>query len=236
MRYLVLALAALGLSVLLNGCTCDDEGEAKGEGISGGGRKVKEEGKGKGEAERKVKDEAKSKGEAERKVKDEGKGSSGFVLRVNAGADKEYVDQSGTKWLPDQEFSEGKQYGAVGGRTVLRTGIKTVEGTKAPQVYLTERYEMSAYKFVLPKGDYKVRLHFAETYEGITSAGERVFGVRINGQTVLKELDVFKETKGLAKPLVKEFNKVQVADGKLLIEFVPQVQNAEINGIEILGD
>ena len=226
MRYLVLALAALGLSVLLNGCTCDDGNEAKGEGISEGGRKAKEEGKGK----------EGRKGEAERKVKDEGKGSSGFVLRVDAGADKEYVDQSGTKWLPDQEFSEGKQYGAVGGKTVLRTGIKTVEGTKAPQVYLTERYEMSAYRFAVPKGEYKVRLHFAETYEGITGAGERVFGVRINGQTVLKELDVFKETKALAKPLVKEFNKVQVADGKLLIEFVPQVQNAEINGIEIMGE
>jgi len=165
-----------------------------------------------------------------------GGGGSDFALRVDAGAEKEYVDQSGKKWLPDQEFSEGKTYGAVGGKTILRTGIKAIEGTKAPQVYLTERYEMTAYRFVVPKGEYKVRLHFAETYEKIESAGERVFSVSINGQSVLKDLDVFKEAKGFAKPLVKEFRKIKAPDGKLLIEFTEQVQKVEINGIEILAE
>jgi endoglucanase len=159
-----------------------------------------------------------------------------FTLRVNAGAEAEYVDQSGKKWLPDQEFGEGKTYGAVGGKTVQRTGIKTIEGTKAPQVYLTERYEMSAYRFAVPKGEYKVRLHFAETYEKIEKAGERVFSVSINGQIVLKDLDVFKEAGGLAKPLVKEFKKIKASDGKLLIEFTQQTQNPEINGIEVFAE
>jgi hypothetical protein len=160
-----------------------------------------------------------------------------FVLRVNAGAEKEYVDQSGKKWLPDQEFSEGKtQWGAVGGKTVQRTEIKTVEGTKAPQVYLTERYGMEAYRFAVPKGEYTVRLHFAETYQNISSAGQRVFSVSINGRPLLKELDVFKEAKGFAKPLVKEFKKVKAPDGKLLIQFSAAVQNAEINGIEVLAE
>jgi len=166
----------------------------------------------------------------------ESTGAGEFALRVSAGAEKEYVDQTGAKWLPDQEFSEGKQYGAVGGQTVQRPDLKTVAGTKAPQVYLKERYGMSAYKFVLPQGQYKVRLHFAETYEGITSAGERVFSVSINGQAVLKDLDVFKEAQGFAKPLVKEFKKIKAADGKLAIEFAEQTQHAEINGIEILGE
>ena len=188
MRYLALALAAMGLLASLGGCRID-------------GDYVPE-----------------------------------FTLRVDAGADKEYVDQSGKKWLPDQEFGEGKTYGAVGGRTVLRTAIKTIEGTKAPQVYLTERYEMSAYRFVVPKGDYKVRLHFAETYEKITEAGQRVFSVSINGQPVLKDLDVFKEAGGYAKPLVKEFKKIKAPDGKLLIEFTEQTQKVEINGIEVFAE
>jgi len=166
----------------------------------------------------------------------DGEDEPDFALRVNAGADKEYVDQGGTKWLPDQEFSAGKTYGAIEGQTVLRTEIKAVQGTKAPQVYLTERYGMSAYRIVVPRGDYKVRLHFAETYEGITGAGQRVFSVKINGQCVLKDLDVFKEAGGFAEPLVKEFKKIKAPDGKLLIEFSEQVQKPEINGIEVLAE
>lgn len=103
-----------------------------------------------------------------------------------------------------------------------------------PRVYLTERYMMDNDTFALPNGTYTVRLHFCETYEGVTAAGERVFSVQVQGKEALKDFDVFKEGGGFGKPVVKTIAGGAVTDGKLVIQFVPNVQAPEINGIEIL--
>jgi hypothetical protein len=159
--------------------------------------------------------------------------ASKFVLRVDCAATEPYKDKSGNVWVPDQEWSQGKAWGAVDGMTMDRTGIG-VKGTDNPKIYETERYSMEAYKFTVPNGSYTVRLHFCETYDGITAAGERVFGVSINGKPVLTDLDLYKEA-GPLKALVKEFKDVQVTNGQLVIGFTPKVENPEITGIEILA-
>jgi len=164
-----------------------------------------------------------------------GAGEAGkVVLRVNAGADKEYVDAAGNTWLPDQESTAGAKYGAVGGKVIRRT-LTTIAGTQAPEVYLTERYSMTAYKFALPNGKYTVRLHFAETFEGVKAEGLRVFSVKVQGLPVLTDFDVFKTAGGFAKPAIQECKGIQVTDGTLAVEFIPKVQNPEINGIEIIA-
>jgi len=156
------------------------------------------------------------------------------VFRVNCGDTKEYADEAGQVWMPDQEWTPPAKYGAVGGNTVVREELKTLAGTKAPEVYRTEHYSMEKYQFALPNGVYTVRLHFCETFPRITQPGERVFTVRVQDRTVFADLDVFKDAGGSAKPLIKQITNVPVTDGKLVIEFVPKVQNPEINGIEIL--
>ena len=163
-----------------------------------------------------------------------GKGAPKLAYRINCGAEKDYVDQNGTTWLADQVLDANAPWGAMAGLTILRTGM-TIPETKSPDVYVNERYSMDGYQFAVPPGTYTVRLHFAETYEGIEAAGERVFSVKINGQAVLTDLDVLKETVGLAKPLVKTAAGLKVPDGKIKIEFVANVQNPEINAIEVLG-
>ena len=157
------------------------------------------------------------------------------VLRVNCAAAEPYTDKAGSVWLADQQFEEGKQWGAVDGMTVDR-GDLGISGTNSPKVYETERYSMSAYKFVVPNSKYTVRLHFAETYEGITGEGQRVFSVTINNNVVLKDLDVYKEAGGAKKPVVKEFKGVAVTGKELVIGFVSNIQNPEVNGIEILAE
>jgi len=157
------------------------------------------------------------------------------VFRVNCGDEKAYTDQAGQAWLPDQEFTPAAKYGAVGGKIITREELKTVAGTPAPQVYRTERYGMTQYQFVLPSGTYTARLHFCETFSGITAAGMRVFSVKAQGKTVVADLDVFKDAGGFAKPLIKEVANIAVTDGKLVLEFGPKAQNTEINGIEILA-
>jgi beta-galactosidase len=137
--------------------------------------------------------------------------------------------------MPDQEYAAGAKYGAIGGKVVVREALKTVAGTRAPEVYRTERYGMSGYRFDVPDGKYAVALHFCETYERLTQSGERVFSVKIQGKPVLADFDVLKEAGGPARPVVKEFKNIEVTDGRLSIEFVPKIQNPEINGIEVFA-
>ncbi len=161
-------------------------------------------------------------------------GAAEVIYRVNAAGEKDYVDENGALWKADQVWEGKNTWGAVDGTTVHRFNLDPIQGTPAPDVYLDERYSMDGYCFKVPNGTYSLRLHFAETYEGITAEGERVFTVKVEGEPVLKDLDVFKEAGGFAKPLVKTVPDVKVSDGRLDIEFVPNVQNPEINGIEVL--
>jgi len=158
-----------------------------------------------------------------------------FALRVNCAASEPYTDEAGKEWLPDQYMEEGKTWGAIDGMTVDRGEID-IEGTDCPKVYQTERYSMTTYKFKVPDGKYKLKLHFAETYDGINGPGMRVFSITINGETVLKDFDPYRDGGGLNRPVVKEFKNIKILGGELAIGFESNVQNAEINGIEVLSN
>lgn len=158
-----------------------------------------------------------------------------LVLRVNCGATEPYTDKAGKVWLSDQYLESGKDWGVADGMTVER-GELNIAGTDSPKIYETERYSMTAYKFTVPNGKYSVRLHFAETFDGISGEGQRVFSVSINDKIVLKDLDLYKEAGGPQKPLVKEFKNISVTNKELVIGFTSNIENPEINGIEILSE
>jgi enterochelin esterase-like enzyme len=157
-----------------------------------------------------------------------------FVLRVDCGASEPSKDKLGNVWAADQELEAGKTWGAVYGSTLDREGVG-ITGTEIPRIYETEQYSVESYKFTVPNGKYTVRLHFAETYDGITGPGERVFSVSVPGQEMLKDLDLYK-TVGPLKPLVKEYKGVSVENGQLVIGFTPNIENPQICGIEILAE
>jgi flagellar biosynthesis GTPase FlhF len=159
--------------------------------------------------------------------------SKGFVLRVECGADSPYTDKDGKVWVADQEMATGKDWGATYGSTLDR-GNLAMANTQAPRIYETERYSMDNYTFKVPNGKYTVVLHFAETFDGISGPGQRVFSVTINKNTVIKDIDLYKEV-DFSKPLVKTFKDIDVTDGQLVIGFIPNIENPEINGIEIIG-
>jgi len=159
-----------------------------------------------------------------------------FVLRVCAGETRAYTDKAGNVWQPDKEFKKGGGYGFVAGDFIDRGADMKIAGTEDPRIYQTEHWSMDSFIAEVPNGKYTVRLHFAETYEGIESEGPRVFDVKIQGEVVLKDLDVQKVSGGIQKALVKEFKAVAVTDGTLKIDFVAKLQNPEINGIEIIAE
>ena len=144
-------------------------------------------------------------------------------VRIKTGKADSIKDAAGNVWLPDQGFE--------GGETIERPEIK-IANTDSPDIYRAERYSMDSFSWPVPNGKYIVKLHFAETFEGINGPGERVFSFNVQGKE-FKDFDVWAKAGGPLKAYV-ETVPVEVTNGVLKITFTPKVENPQINGIEIL--
>ena len=145
------------------------------------------------------------------------------IVRIKAGVSAPVTDSADNVWLADQGFE--------GGDTVERSDAE-IGGTKDQVIYRAERYSMDSFSWPLPNGKSQVKLHFAETFEGITGPGERVFSFNVQGKE-FKDFDVWKKAGGPLKAYVETVD-VEVTNGKLSIRFTPNIENPEINGIEII--
>jgi hypothetical protein len=145
-------------------------------------------------------------------------------VRIKAGLSTAFTDSDGNVWMPDQGFADGD--------TTDRADDLQIANTKNPALYRTEHYGMTSFSYPVPNGKYLVKLHFAETFDGITGPGERVFSFNVEGRE-FKDFDVWAKAGGAQRADVEAVN-VEVTDGKLDIAFTAQEENPEINGIEIL--
>lgn len=144
-------------------------------------------------------------------------------VRIKAGPSDSFKDAEGNVWLPEQGFADGE--------TVERPDLE-IANTKTPAIYHSERYGMTSFSYPVPNGKYIVKLHFCETFEGITGPGGRVFSFNVEGQE-FKNFDVWVKAGGAQRAYIETVN-VEVTDGKLDVSFTAQEENPEINGIEIL--
>ncbi|HKW30615.1 MAG TPA: malectin [Verrucomicrobiae bacterium] len=148
------------------------------------------------------------------------------IIRIDAGSDTNYVDAEGNTWLADQGFADGE--------VITRDADLPVANTKDPALYRTEHYDMTSFSENVPNGKYTVKLHFAETYEGITGPGERVFSFNVGGQHEFKDFDIWVKAGGAQRAYEVTVDNLDVTDGKLVITFTANVQSPAINGIEII--
>ena len=107
-----------------------------------------------------------------------------------------------------------------------------IANTKDPVLYRAERYSMNSFSHPLPNGKYVVKLHFAETYDGVEGPGQRVFSFNVEGRE-FKDFDVWVKAGGPRRAYVETVT-VDIADGGLDIVFTSQIENPEINAIEII--
>ncbi|MFB3905065.1 MAG: malectin domain-containing carbohydrate-binding protein [Acidobacteriota bacterium] len=111
--------------------------------------------------------------------------------------------------------------------------------TLDPGLYGSERYGHFTYTFPVAEGLYRLVLHFSETWLGPSNPGKgglgsRIFDVQCNGQTLLKDFDIFREAGGENRALVKEFRRLKPnPQGKLIVTFQPTVNYACVNAIEL---
>ena len=149
--------------------------------------------------------------------------SADKVIRIKAGSTEPVKDGEGNEWKAEEGFE--------GGMTIARPDIK-IANTKSPDLYRSEHYSMDSFTLPVPNGKYLVKLHFAETFEGITGPGQRVFSFKVQGKE-FKDFDPWVKSGGFCRAYVQSV-PVEVTDGKIKIAFTPKVENPQICAIEIV--
>ena len=173
-------------------------------------------------------------------------------LAINFGAAGDRSDAAGNLWLGYPrpggslvlQFKVDVAFHAGGSFTARNSAYTPVAGTPDPWLFTSAARGLR--KCALPlleKADgtalYRVRLAWADPDND--QLGQRVFDVKLQGQTVLEGLDVVKETGGRDRALVKEFSGIEVSD-KLLIELVPKAagtgpgQTPILQGVEVIRE
>ena len=139
-----------------------------------------------------------------------------------------FVDKSGNLWMPDTYFSSGQ----------LAADKVVVGGTAEPGRFSGERYGNFTYALPVDEGSYKMTLYFSEKYWGSEvskqgGVGSRVFDVLCNGVALTRRLDIVKEA-GSGRALVKTYHGLRPnAQGKLIVSFVPDVNYASVDAVEL---
>jgi hypothetical protein len=139
-----------------------------------------------------------------------------------------FVDKAGNLWMPDMYFSSGQ----------LAADKVVVAGTPEPGLFAGERYGNFNYALPVDEGSYKLTLYFSEKYWGSDvsktgGVGSRIFDVYCNGVALARRLDIVKEA-GSGRALIKSYNGLRPnAQGKLIISFVPDVNYASVDAIEV---
>ncbi|HEY6126058.1 MAG TPA: malectin domain-containing carbohydrate-binding protein [Steroidobacteraceae bacterium] len=143
-----------------------------------------------------------------------------------------FVDHKGQRWRADDYYLNGFR----------STERRKVSGTEDPELFGAERFGHFSYAIPVDRrGRYTVILHFAELYYGAQLAGaggvgSRVFHVFCNGQTLLRDFDIYKEA-GSLRVVTKTFtNIVPSALGKINLDFEPVVNNATVSAIEVIEE
>ena len=176
-------------------------------------------------------------------------------INVMLGSPRYFEDRAANvAWIPEQEYKPGS-WGFIGGTSYRRkTGFGTmlgsdidIHGTDMNPIFQTQRVGIKSFKADVPDGEYSVYLHWAELEsdkerEALvynlgadseqTFAGNRSFGISMNGTTVLDDFNIARDY-GYARAVIKKF-VVTVKDGKgLSVDFHKKEGEPILNAIRI---
>jgi peptidoglycan/xylan/chitin deacetylase (PgdA/CDA1 family) len=150
--------------------------------------------------------------------------SGGGPVSINVGG------AAAGSFIADAYFSGGSTYT---NSNTIDTSLLT--GTAPPaSVFQSERY--GTFTYTLPGftagSAQTVTLYFAETYW--TAAGQRSFGVSINGTSVLSAFDIYAAAGGQNKAIARTFSTTANASGQVVIQFTNgSADNAKVCGIAV---
>jgi len=157
-----------------------------------------------------------------------------YLYRVNCGG-LDFTDSNGQRWNADRDFEDGDAWGSRSWAAEYddvperfgsqRETSDAIVGTTDEALFQTYRYgrEKLKYRFKVPvaDGEYRVESFFTEPWYGRGGGdctGWRLFDVAVNGATVLRDLDLWKESGGPARAL-KKIVSGRAKEGWLEISF-----------------
>ncbi len=159
-----------------------------------------------------------------------------WAVRLLSGSDTPASDSQGRLWSADSYYAGGS---ATGRDRAVFSADSSSSGTAEPILFAGERYGDFRYSIPAPPGDYVVRLYFAETWFGSGNPGgggelDRLFRVLLNGEVWLDRFDIYEQAGGANRAVMVERRITLPPDrGQIVLDFISQVQNAEVNAIEI---
>jgi hypothetical protein len=139
-----------------------------------------------------------------------------------------FADAAGNLWMPDTYYSSGQ----------LASDKVSIGGTSEPGLFAGERYGNFNYALPVDKGSYRLTLYFSEKYWGVEGSnrrgiGSRVFDIFCNGVALTRSLDIV-EAVGSGHALIKTYHGLRPnAQGKLIVSFVPDVNYASVDALEL---
>ena len=146
------------------------------------------------------------------------------VIRIKAGANRPFTDSSGNVWQAELGFNGG-------GRT-NRDANLPIANTKDPGLYRSEHFSMNSFTCDAPNGKYLAKLHFAETHQPFTHAGQRVFSFNVQGRE-FKDFDICEKAGGQNRAYIESV-PLEVTNGKFSIAFTAKTDHPAINAVELV--
>ena len=157
--------------------------------------------------------------------------------KVDCGQSRYYHAPDGAVFLPDVAFNG--RYGYLGkDQRCASREVTGIHNTDLPELFKSEAYWLGSYRFKVPVGRYRVKIHmkygFERGFDGNSLLATSVFA---NGKPIWNDVD-FREAQG------RDFRKallctaeVEAPDGEILLEWRPERKSHPsiplANGIEI---
>lgn len=175
-------------------------------------------------------------------------------LNMLLGSNRSFEDRDADlAWMPERAYNEGG-WGYVGGKAFRNASNRgslpasnlDIWGTDQDPIFQTQRRGLQSFKADVPDGDYVVYFYWAELAGGKAEAlaynlgeikseeaSERMFHVDINGERILRDLDVEAEVGG-RRPMICKIPVSVMNNEGLTIDFIPIKGETMLSAIRIL--
>jgi beta-galactosidase len=148
------------------------------------------------------------------------------IVRIKAGDISGYVTPGNERYGSDMYFEGGEGKVTVAGAGDQQPTIAAAD----PPLYSSFREGSFAYRIPVPAGRYKIVARFVEPTA--TSAGSRVFDVKINGKVAARDFDIYAAAGGKLTGIERIFAGT-ASNGTLLIELRPARGQAVLSSLAI---
>jgi len=158
--------------------------------------------------------------------------TDGGSIRILCGnLDETYTDSEGHPWQKDRFF--------VGG-TPIQQQFNYLQGTGDTSIYKHARIGSFQYSIPAQNRPYEMHLYFSEVHFGLATGSirmdaSRLFDIRLNRKILFNEFDILSSSGGDHRALIQIVRDIRPdSDGMIHLDFSNEVDQALINGIELI--